>query len=586
MSRADQALFAFLAIAYGAANYSYILRPFLNRPESPDLFNTVVSTAYIVACTILVPLLIIEGFKTNNFLQGILLHSFLLLNIIDFAIRYKTAFPAANISSAFDTLWYICIVVISSIFLFGRKQIFEHGSESVGFFSLRGIYAASILASFFLYGLLLNLIGVYKLNDISLIVNIMVTGFFIWVVTNIVSLHISKSIVNANARLLSAWSGSINAVSGENLHFIETTAQTGISEFKGLAESYNHLGKATNELLQERVKNAEMVALAQLSAQVAHDIRSPLAALDVVLKDLSALPQEKQELARGAVGRIGEIARDLLENYKKPAGKKSTIETPVAPHNLKQLIEPILAEKRVQYASKPEIVIEFVNLAGETEANLKPVEFQRIISNLINNAIESFEIRGRVIIELFSLPNHALLKVIDNGKGIPSEILYKLGQKGETHGKDGGNGLGLYHARTTVEGWGGSFKIESEFGKGTAVLLELPHVDVKAASHTAVLLDDDMLVHMNWKMAAKAAKVALKAYNKPEDFAIAMESTPKDTPIYIDSDLDNGIKGEDIAKDLHDKGFSDITMATEHSPEKFAHLTWLKVSGKEPPWAE
>ena len=332
-------------------------------------------------------------------------------------------------------------------------------------------------------------------------------------------------------------------------------------------------------------EQAKLTAIGELSAQVAHDIRSPLAALDVVLKDLSALPREKQELARGAVGRIGEIAKDLLENHKKPAGKKSTIKTPVASHNLRQLIEPILAEKRVQYSSKPEIVIEFVNLAGDTEANLKPVEFQRIISNLINNAIESFEKRGRVIIELFNLPSHALLKVVDNGKGIPSEILYKLGQKGETHGKAGGNGLGLYHARTMVESWGGSFKIESEFGKGTAVLLELPRVNVKATNHTAVLLDDDMLVHMNWKMVAKTAKVALKAYSKPEGFTITMENMPKDTPVYIDSDLGNGIKGEDIAKDLYNKGFSDITMTTGHSPEKFAHLPWLKVSGKEPPWA-
>ena len=42
---------------------------------------------------------------------------------------------------------------------------------------------------------------------------------------------------------------------------------------------------------------------------------------------------------------------------------------------------------------------------------------------------------------------------------------------------------------------------------------------------------------------------------------------------------------EDIARDLHGKGFTDITMATGHGPEKFSHIPWLKVTGKEPPWS-
>ena len=160
----------------------------------------------------------------------------------------------------------------------------------------------------------------------------------------------------------------------------------------------------------------------------------------------------------------------------------------------------------------------------------------------------------------------------------------KLGQKGGTHGKTGGTGLGLYHARTTIEGWSGIFKIESEPGKGTAVLIALPRAADQAAGRMAVLLDDDMLVHMNWKLAAKAAGVVLKAYKIPEDFTAGIETLAKDTPIYIDSDLGDGIKGESIAKELHDKGFTNLTMATGHGPEEFTHLPWLKVTGKEPPW--
>ena len=137
----------------------------------------------------------------------------------------------------------------------------------------------------------------------------------------------------------------------------------------------------------------------------------------------------KQELARGAVVRIGDIARGLLENYKKPAGKDGISEIQAMPHNLVQLIESILAEKRAQYCSRPGIVLEFVNLAKEAKANVNPVEFQRIISNLINNAVESFESEGQVIVELSGRSGRVLLQVSDNGKGIPPATLKKLGQK-------------------------------------------------------------------------------------------------------------------------------------------------------------
>jgi len=239
----------------------------------------------------------------------------------------------------------------------------------------------------------------------------------------------------------------------------------------------------------------------------------------------------------------------------------------------------------MQYKDKSGLKIEFSGGSTEIQALVEPKEFQRLLSNLVNNSVEAFAGPGAVSVGLSVLDSKVLIEVKDNGKGIPPEILAKLGQKGETHGKAGGNGLGLYHARTTIEGWGGSFRIESEPGKGTVVLIELPRATAQPANRMAVLLDDDMLVHMNWKLAAKAAGVELKAFKTPRDFASGIADLSKETPIYIDSELGNDIKGEDIAKDLHEKGFTDITMATGHGPERFAYLPWLKVSGKEPPWA-
>ncbi|MDD5209450.1 MAG: HAMP domain-containing sensor histidine kinase [Elusimicrobiales bacterium] len=321
-------------------------------------------------------------------------------------------------------------------------------------------------------------------------------------------------------------------------------------------------------------------ATSDLAAQVAHDIRSPLAALGAAAKGLE-MPEDQRKLVEGAVGRMQGIADDLLQRYRAPSATHAEPKPAVCA--LGGLIEQVLSEKRLQHKDKTGVKIEFNGASGEIKALVEPKELQRLLSNLVNNSVEAFDKNGTVAVSLSGVDGKVLIEVKDNGKGIPADILSKLGQKGETHGKTGGNGLGLYHARTTVEAWGGSFKIKSEPGKGTAVLIELPR-PAAPVGRMVVLLDDDMLVHMNWKLAAKAAGVELKAYKTKEDFAAGIESLSKDVPIYIDSDLGNNVKGEDIAKELNNKGFTNLTMATGHGADKFSHLPWLKVTGKEPPW--
>ncbi len=358
------------------------------------------------------------------------------------------------------------------------------------------------------------------------------------------------------------------------------------------AQMTNRMSEALGQAARLESELAVSKATSDLAAQVAHDIRSPLAALGAAAKGLE-LPADQRALIDGAVGRMQGIADDLLQRYRSPSAEPA--KPKVTACALSGLIEQVLAEKQLQHKDKAGVKIEFNGGAGGIKASVDPKEFQRLMSNLINNSVEAFDGPGVVSVGLSAPDGRVLVEIKDNGKGIPTEILAKLGQKGETHGKANGNGLGLYHARTMAEGWGGSFLITSEPGKGTTVTIELPAIAAaaKTENRLAVLLDDDMLVHMNWKLAAKAAGVEFKGYKTPEDFSAGIEFMPKDTPVYIDSELGNDIdselgndiKGEDIAKDLRGKGFTNIAMATGHAPEKFSHLPWLKVTGKEPPWA-
>jgi signal transduction histidine kinase len=103
-------------------------------------------------------------------------------------------------------------------------------------------------------------------------------------------------------------------------------------------------------------------------------------------------------------------------------------------------------------------------------------DLKNIISNLINNSAEAMDQNGFISVSLEKEDENLLLEIRDNGKGIPKEILPQLMQEGASFGKKDGNGLGLYHAKKSIESWGGQIQIRSTVGVGTTVSIKLPIV--------------------------------------------------------------------------------------------------------------
>jgi hypothetical protein len=102
----------------------------------------------------------------------------------------------------------------------------------------------------------------------------------------------------------------------------------------------------------------------------------------------------------------------------------------------------------------------------------------------------------------------------------------------------------------------------------------------------AVLIDDDSLVHSMWIYAAKSKNKAVDLHYTVESFLSKASEIDPRTPIYIDSNLGNGLRGESIARDLYRIGFHEIYLATGYSAEDFEPMEWIKgIVGKEPPWS-
>ena len=188
-------------------------------------------------------------------------------------------------------------------------------------------------------------------------------------------------------------------------------------------------------------------------------------------------------MVRSAVNRIRDIANDLLEQNRalnKIAASNHLEDKQIRKNSsqfLPSLLEELMSEKRMQFRQK--IGIEIDSRLDTSSyglfAEIQPIEFKRILSNLVNNSVEAIYDKGIITIRLEAVAGNLIqVQVQDNGKGIPSDILAKLGQRGETYGKGDGLGLGLYHARTLIESWAGKLKLESEIGHGTTITMIPP----------------------------------------------------------------------------------------------------------------
>ena len=112
-------------------------------------------------------------------------------------------------------------------------------------------------------------------------------------------------------------------------------------------------------------------------------------------------------------------------------------------------------------------------------------EIQQVLLNILLNAKQAVGEEGEIRIALMHLKRVLVLTVEDTGCGIAPERLRSMFRPVQSS-RPGGLGIGLYHCRRIVEGYGGMIQIRSAVGQGTNVRIELPlsSLSVAQASNT------------------------------------------------------------------------------------------------------
>lgn len=207
---------------------------------------------------------------------------------------------------------------------------------------------------------------------------------------------------------------------------------------------------------------------ADLARGVAHDIRGPLSALKILVSSDRAGTAEGRELLIEASRRIEGIAEGLLEKSRDGAAVSLGLCFP------QRVVERLGKEFSLRFPDCSVIVDS--SLKGTEAIGWSADTLERALSNLVQNAVEASPTDMVVRVYLRRQSGWIVLTVVDEGVGMPSSLLARLGREEISVGKSKGNGLALKQLRRWVETAGGRWAIQSREGRGTRVEIRWPQL--------------------------------------------------------------------------------------------------------------
>ena len=234
---------------------------------------------------------------------------------------------------------------------------------------------------------------------------------------------------------------------------------------------HNELMEKTLEALeQSQEENSHMMQI------LAHDMRTPIAGV-IGLTSLMLEEDDLNDEHREIISMINTSGADTLnfinDLLQVQYNKNNLIKEPVEMHTLLKYCITLLDSKAKE--KKQQLTIKTFPI----EINISREKIWRVMSNLISNAIKFSPHGTKIHIEMEEKPLSMLIKVKDNGIGIPEDLaakLFNMDANVQRQGTDGEKsfGLGLAISRQIIEAHNGSIWFESLPGFGTTFFVELP----------------------------------------------------------------------------------------------------------------
>jgi len=211
-----------------------------------------------------------------------------------------------------------------------------------------------------------------------------------------------------------------------------------------------------------------MEAFQIMSTFFVHDLKNTASSLSLMLENLPSRFEEPsfREDALRAISKSVERMRDLIQRLTLLREK---LEIRAVEMDLDKLVRDTVNELSGLGERKPT-----VRLGHISRIMADPAQLQRVVVNLVRNAVEATDGSGEIIVETEGGRGWAILSVTDNGCGMSPEFVEKEIFRPFKSTKKQGLGIGLFQTRMIVEAHGGRMEVESEEGKGSTFRVLLP----------------------------------------------------------------------------------------------------------------
>ena len=338
--------------------------------------------------------------------------------------------------------------------------------------------------------------------------------------------------------------------------------------------------KRAEEALKEADRRKD-----EFLAMLAHELRNPMAAISMAsnLLSIPGVSEDKAKLARSSlthrVHQLSRLVDDLLDVSRIIRGKiqlhKEDVDLAAVVQAAVETTRPFFEERNHQLR---------VETGDYLAAKGDPVRLEQILTNLLINAAKYTDNGGSISVSAKKRDGDAVIRVTDNGTGIPSSMLpniFDLFLQADTsiHRSAGGLGVGLSVARTLAEMHGGTLTAKSEgLGKGSEFTLRLPLLRIPTSEEKSIAAVEpglNILVVEDHKDTAflEAADLQLKghatdiAYDGPSGLEKALTVRPD--VILLDIGLP-GLNGFEVARRLRQSGLKDtlIIAVTGYGQER------------------
>lgn len=253
----------------------------------------------------------------------------------------------------------------------------------------------------------------------------------------------------------------------------------------------NNLSSGIIAVIQDITEHVKLDNMRkEFVADVSHELKTPITSIIGYADTLQdgEYDKETQQKFLSVISsegrRMANLVSDLLTLSRYDTNR---IKREVSEFDLGELAKKCQEKLEIEIEKKKQ------NVECYVTADVPPIKadkngIERVILNVLSNAIKYTPEEGKIKIYVGFVYNDAYIKVIDNGIGIPKDDLARVFErfyrvdKARTR-EMGGTGLGLSIAKEIIEQNNGSIDIKSEYGKGTEVVIRIPAVKREQAEN-------------------------------------------------------------------------------------------------------